>query len=118
MTSFLSDAKARIQHTNKLSLAPKDIKNLAEIISTEKSVLSTSRGIERMGLNEGDDLADILPKMSILLCHLADAQSRFSDHDGTYRIHFKSIRMREESLATLKKSKETIQAKIIGLEKR
>ncbi|KAI9602640.1 hypothetical protein H4Q26_001931 [Puccinia striiformis f. sp. tritici PST-130] len=129
MTSFLSDAKARIQHTNKLSLAPKDIKNLAEIISTEKSVLSTSsklsvdyrkaaEALKEWGLNEGDDLADILPKMSILLCHLADAQSRFSDHDGTYRIHFKSIRMREESLATLKKSKETIQAKIIGLEKK
>ncbi|KAA1087489.1 hypothetical protein PGT21_032512 [Puccinia graminis f. sp. tritici] len=129
MSSFLSDAKARIQHTNKLSLAPKDIKNLAEIISTEKSVLSTSsklsvdyrkaaEALKEWGLNEGDDLADILPKLSILLGHLADAQSRFSDHDGTYRIHFKSIRMREESLAALKKSKETIHAKITGLEKK
>ncbi|KNZ60745.1 hypothetical protein VP01_1506g4 [Puccinia sorghi] len=129
MTSFLSDAKARIQHTNKLSLAPKDIKNLADIISTEKSVLSSSsklsvdyrkaaEALKEWGLNEGDDLSDILPKLSILLCHLADAQSRFSDHDGTYRIHFKSIRMREESLAALKKGKETIQSKIAGLEKK
>jgi hypothetical protein len=74
--------------------------------------------LKEWGLNEGDDLADILPKLSILLGHLADAQSRFSDHDGTYRIHFKSIRMREESLAALKKSKETIHAKITGLEKK
>jgi len=129
MTSFLSDAKARIQHTNKLSLAPKDIKNLADIISTEKCVLSSSsklsvdyrkaaEALKEWGLNEGDDLSDILPKLSILLCHLADAQSRFSDHDGTYRIHFKSIRMREESLAALKKGKETIQSKIPGLEKK
>ncbi|WAR57327.1 hypothetical protein PtB15_8B374 [Puccinia triticina] len=129
MASFLSDAKARIQHTNKLSLAPKDIRNLAEIISTEKNVLSASSrlsvdyrkaadALKEWGLNEGDDLADILPKLAILLGHLADAQSRFSDHDGTYRIHFKSIRMREEALAALKKSRETIQAKITALEKK
>ncbi|PLW31865.1 hypothetical protein PCANC_03617 [Puccinia coronata f. sp. avenae] len=129
MSSFLSDAKARIQHTNKLSLAPKDIKNLADIISTEKNVLSASsklsvdyrkaaEALKEWGLSEGDDLADILPKLSILLCHLADAQSRFSDHDGTYRMHFKSIRMREESLTALKKSKETVQTKIPGLEKK
>lgn len=129
MASFLSDARTRIQHTNKLSLAPKDIKNLADIIATEKNVVSSSSklsvdyrkaadALKEWGLNEGDDLADILPKLSILLGHLADAQSRFSDHDGTYRIHFKSIRMREESLTALKKSKETVQAKIATLEKK
>ncbi|MBW0462252.1 hypothetical protein O181_001967 [Austropuccinia psidii MF-1] len=128
-SSFLSDAKARIQHTNKLSLAPKDLKNLAEIISSEKSVVSSAsrlasdyrkaaEGLKEWGMGEGDDLADVLPKLSTLLCHLADAQARFSDHDATYRMHFKGVRMREETLSSLKKSKESIQSKITSLEKK
>ncbi|KAG0152385.1 hypothetical protein CROQUDRAFT_649787 [Cronartium quercuum f. sp. fusiforme G11] len=129
MASFLSDAKARLQHNNMLSLAPKDIKNLAEIISTEKAVITSSSrlstdyrkaadALKEWGMGEGDDLADVLPKLAILLGHLADAQSRFSDHDGTYRIHFKSVRMREENLATMKKNKDTLQGKIATLEKK
>lgn len=166
MASFLSDAKARLQHNNKLSLAPKDIKNLADIISSEKNVITSfvillsflvsfplyfgpffrsltlvfvidlrciinlssvrlsndyrkaADALKEWGLAEGDDLADVLPKLSILLGHLADAQARFSDHDGTYRIHFKSVRMREENLAALKKNKETVSGKIVALEKK
>ncbi|KAH9816312.1 Eisosome component PIL1-domain-containing protein [Melampsora americana] len=129
MASFLSDAKARLQHNNMLSLAPRDIKNLAEIISTEKSLINSSSklsldyrksadALKEWGLAEGDDLADVLSKLAILFGHLSDAQSRFSDHDGTYRIHFKSIRMREENLTALKKNKDTVQGKIVTLEKK
>ncbi|EGG05249.1 uncharacterized protein MELLADRAFT_78151 [Melampsora larici-populina 98AG31] len=129
MASFLSDAKARLQHNNMLSLAPRDIKNLAEIISTEKSLINSSSklsidyrksadALKEWGLGEGDDLADVLSKLAILFGHLSDAQSRFSDHDGTYRIHFKSIRMREENLTALKKNKDTVQGKIMTLEKK
>lgn len=112
-----------------LSLAPRDIKNLAEIISTEKSLINSSSklsidyrksadALKEWGLAEGDDLADVLSKLAILFGHLSDAQSRFSDHDGTYRIHFKSIRMREENLTALKKNKDTVQGKIVTLEKK
>lgn len=77
-----------------------------------------AEALKDWGLAEGDDLADILGKLAGLFGHLSDAQNRFADHDATYRVHFKSVRMREENLAALKKSRDALGSKIQGLEKK
>lgn len=129
MASFLSDARAKLQHNNRVSFAPRDLKALAELISTEKNVVNAvnrlsvedrkaADALKDWGVGEGDDLADVLSKLGGLFGHLADAQVRFADHLSTERLHHKSVRLREENLASLKKSRDALGSKIQGLEKK
>lgn len=61
---------------------------------------------------------DILSKMSLLFDHYTTAQTRFDSHLATLRLHFKSIRTREEGLADLKAKKRSLASKIEGVEKK
>lgn len=63
-------------------------------------------------------LQDVLDKVAQLFIRLATAHTTFADHDEQYRNMFKSIRTREESLMQLKKSKESLDGKILSLEKK
>lgn len=106
----------------------KDIKQLADVISTEKNIaVSTGRlsndtrkaaeALREYGNSEGDDLADILPKVGFLFEQLAKAEAKYSEHVSTYRLFFKTLRTREEGLMAMRKSKEQLQGRIESAEK-
>lgn len=61
---------------------------------------------------------DVLSKLSLLFDHYTTAQTRFDSHLATLRLHFKSIRTREEGLADLKSRKRSLASKIESVEKK
>lgn len=67
---------------------------------------------------EGEDLGDVLGKLSILLDHYVSAQTRFGSHLSTLRLHFKSIRTREEAFSDLKNRKRALGNRIESVEKK
>ncbi|KAK4702218.1 hypothetical protein P7C70_g4006, partial [Phenoliferia sp. Uapishka_3] len=125
MSGFLQ----KIAHNNRVSLGPKDIKTLAELISSEKRVvegtqrLSTERSrssaaLKEWGVSEGPDLGDVLTKMSQLFDSLSSAELAFAQHDANFRLAFKSVRTKEENLAQLKRNQSSLASKIDSQEKR
>ncbi|KAL8284059.1 hypothetical protein RQP46_005172 [Phenoliferia psychrophenolica] len=125
MSGFLQ----KIAHNNRVSLGPKDIANLASLISKEKTAIeSTNRlasdrtkaslALKEWGVSEGPDLGDILGKMSQLFEYMSSAETAFAQHDENFRLHFKSIRTKEEHLASLKRSQTSLAGKIDTQEKK
>ncbi|KAI5481694.1 hypothetical protein MNV49_002920 [Pseudohyphozyma bogoriensis] len=125
MSGFLT----KIAHSNRVSMGPKDIKPLADLISAEKRAveavqrMSTERtkasfALREWGNAEGNDLGDVLTKMAMLFDYLSGAENTFAEHDNTFRMHFKSIRTKEEHLASLKRSKDKLQSNIESQDKK
>ncbi|ORY82349.1 Eisosome component PIL1-domain-containing protein [Leucosporidium creatinivorum] len=119
MSGFLKS----LAHNPRVSLGPKDTRQLADVISSEKRLveathrLSTERikssiALKEWGASEGPDLNDILTKLSMLFDYLSTAEKAYAEHDANYRLQFKNIRTREENLAALKKSKNELGSKI------
>jgi len=69
------------------------------------------------GANEGDDLRDVLGKVALLFDQLSRAQLVFTEHEETYRAHFKSVRAREEAYAQLRKTNDALAGKIDSAER-
>lgn len=125
MSSFLT----KLAHNSRISLAPKDTKGLQELIATEKRLIESvtktasdrnksSVALRDWGAGEGPDLGDVLAKVAILFQYVATAETQFSEHDATFRLHFKAIRTREESLAMLKRKRDSLASSIESQEKK
>lgn len=110
-------------------LGNRDLRALQEIINAEKDFVKsnsrsasdfhkTAESIKAWAANEGEDLQDVLGKLSLLFDHYATSQNRFNAHLSTIRQHFKSIRSREESLAELRARKRSLGTKIEGVERK
>jgi prefoldin subunit 5 len=54
--------------------------------------------------------------MNILFQYISSAEDEFIEHDVNFRLYFKAIRSREESLASLKRNKDSLQSKINSLQ--
>ncbi|KAH8921728.1 hypothetical protein BT69DRAFT_300916 [Atractiella rhizophila] len=130
MSKFLGKMSTSVAHTSKMPmLGPKDLRLLGNIINTEKGVMTsmstlsaeTHKAAEALrvwGKIEGDDLGDVLGKITILLDQLSTAENKYAEHNATYRQYFKAVRTREEALVQLKKTKESVAARIEALEKK
>ena len=105
-----------------------DLKPLNALLSTEKNVLTTTAKLSNetkragdalrdYGANEGDDLRDVLGKVALLFDQLSRAQLVFTEHEETYRAHFKSVRAREEAYAQLRKTNDSLAGKIDSAER-
>ncbi|CAO1618638.1 unnamed protein product [Parajaminaea phylloscopi] len=128
--SMLRKTKQQIAHTSMLpSLGNRDLRALQDVINSEKSFIKANSGsaqswhanaeaIKAWGEGEGEDLSDVLSKLSLLFDHYTAAQTRFDSHLATLRLHFKSIRTREEGLADLKAKKRSLASKIESVERK
>ncbi|KDE06603.1 hypothetical protein MVLG_03099 [Microbotryum lychnidis-dioicae p1A1 Lamole] len=125
MAAFLQ----KVQHSNRVSLGPKELAPLADIIGAEKRLMDAtqklaiegikaSTALKEWGVAEGPDLGDILTKISMLYDYASSAERAYAEHTGNARLHFKEIRTREEHLTSLKKSKETLGNKIENLDRK
>ncbi|GAA5930646.1 hypothetical protein JCM1841_006826 [Sporobolomyces salmonicolor] len=119
MSGFLQ----KIAHSPHVNLGPRDIKSLQDLISTEKRAVDTTQrlSVERIkasnalrdwGNGEGEDLGDVLTKVSQLYEHLAQAEVAYAEHNANYRLKFKEIRTLEENLAALKRTRDSQASKI------
>lgn len=92
MSSFLT----KIQHNNRLSLGPKDLRLLSDVLSSEKRLMETttklatdrtksSRDLREWGNAEGQDLGDVLTKIALLFDSLSAAEHEYASHNGNYR---------------------------------
>ncbi|KAK4047545.1 hypothetical protein OIV83_005332 [Microbotryomycetes sp. JL201] len=128
MSGFLKS----LSHTSKVSLGPKDLQPLQNLISAEKRVGESSArssaevtkaasALKEWANTEGPDLADIVTKVGILFDYLSGAEKRYSEHHENYRqalycqfipLHFKNIRTQEEDLAQLKRNRDSLGSKI------
>ncbi|GAA5900030.1 hypothetical protein JCM8208_005570 [Rhodotorula glutinis] len=119
----------KIAHNNRLSLATRDIKQLQEIISSERRLVEqtqrlaserdkASTTLREWGNAEGPDLGDVLGKVSVLLEYLSKAELTFADHNSNYRLRFKEIRSKEENLSALKKSRDSLAGRIDAQERK
>lgn len=127
---MLRKTKQQIAHTSMIpSLGNRDLRSLQEIINTEKAFIKSNaasgqswhanaEALKAWGDGEGDDLSDVLSKMSLLLDNYSTAHTRLNTHLSTLRLHFKSIRTREEELANLKARKRSLASKIESVEKK
>ncbi|CAO1629476.1 unnamed protein product [Sympodiomycopsis kandeliae] len=128
--SMLRKTKQQIAHTSMIpSLGNRDLRSLQDIINSEKSFIknnavaaqswhTNAESLKAWADDEGDDLNDILGKMSLLFDNYTTAHTRLNTHLSTLRLHFKSIRTREEGLAELKSRKRSLQSKIESVEKK
>lgn len=82
-----------------------------------QDTLKCSNALRDYGNAEGDDLEDILSKLSFLLDQLSKAQAAHAEHEATVRLHFKTLRTREENFIALKKSKDSLQNRIESAER-
>ncbi|GAA96575.1 uncharacterized protein L969DRAFT_94964 [Mixia osmundae IAM 14324] len=125
----LFGSKKKLAHTPKLGaiLQTGSLKPLGELINSEKIVMAStdrlaldmkrsSEAIREWAATQGDDLNDVLSKVSVLYDILASSHSRFSEHDSTYRIHYKSLRKREEDFIALRKNRDSLAGKISSAE--
>ncbi|GAA6050790.1 hypothetical protein JCM3770_001647 [Rhodotorula araucariae] len=119
----------KIAHNNRLSLATRDIKQLQEIISSERRLVEqtqrlaaerdkASATLREWGNAEGPDLEDVLTKVSVLFEYLSKAELAFAEHNGNYRLRFKEIRSKEENLSALKKSRDSLAGRIEAQERK
>ncbi|GAA6060707.1 hypothetical protein JCM10212_003328 [Sporobolomyces blumeae] len=117
----------KIAHSPHVNLG--DFKQLHEVISSEKkSIDSTQRlsgdrtrasnALRDWGYVEGDDLGDVLAKVSQLYDYLAQAELAYAEHSSQYRLKFKEIRTMEENLSTLRRSRDQQGGKIEAQERK
>ncbi|KAH9476315.1 Sphingolipid long chain base-responsive protein PIL1 [Psilocybe cubensis] len=106
-----------------------DLRPLQDLITAEKAVLislqklsvdysKASEALRTWGLNEGDDLGDILSASTTILNHFSAALSQYATHGHSMRDQLKAIRTREESLADLKQRRRTVVRKAEDAEKK
>lgn len=128
--SFLKKAQQHVAHTSKLpALGNQDLRQLQDVITSEKSFIQSNtktaadfkknaEAIKAWSAEEGADLNDVVGKVSLLYDHYAASQNRLNAHLGTVRLHFKSIRTREEALADLKSRKRSLGSDIEKVERK
>ena len=128
--SFFKKAQQQVAHTSKVPvLGNQDLRSLQDLISTEKFFIQSSTkaasdfkknadALKAWCTDEGEDLYDVLGKLSVLFDHYSNAQNRLNSHLSTERLHFKSIRTREESLADLKSRKRSLGSNIEKVERK
>lgn len=66
---------------------------------------------------QGDDLTDILGKVSFLFEQLGKAQAKYAEHLSTFRSYFKDLRTREEGYLALRRARDALQGKIDSADK-
>ncbi|PWN47370.1 hypothetical protein IE53DRAFT_371514 [Violaceomyces palustris] len=128
--SFLKKAQQQMAHTTKVpTLGNYELRTLQDIITTEKFFIQTNtkaaadfkknaESLKTWAEEEGDDLKDVLGKISLLFDQYSTAQNRLNSHLSTIRLHYKSIRTREESLSDLKNRKRSLGSRIESVEKK
>ena len=128
--SLLRKAQNKFAHNNSFpSLGNRDLKDLQELISTDKTFVAANNkaaaelqknanAMRAWGSAEGDDFADVMPKIALLYENYARAQMRFNYFVSTMRLHLKSVRAREESFVELKNRRRALQNKIESVEKK
>ncbi|SJX66385.1 related to LSP1-primary component of eisosomes [Sporisorium reilianum f. sp. reilianum] len=128
--SFLKKAQQHVAHTSKLpALGNQDLRQLQDVITAEKAFIQSNtkaatdfkknaEAIKAWSAEEGPDLDDVAGKVSLLYDHYAASQNRLNSHLSTVRLHFKSIRTREESLANLKSRKRSLGSDIEKVERK
>ncbi|KAK0564383.1 hypothetical protein OC861_004323 [Tilletia horrida] len=110
-------------------LGNRDLKLLQSVITTDKELVKTQTrvgsdfkdaadALKDWGESEGPDLSDVLGKLCTLYHQYDSGIERFNAHLGNIRLHFKSIRTREEGLSDLKARKRALAARIDSLEKK
>ncbi|KAE8211900.1 hypothetical protein CF327_g4397 [Tilletia walkeri] len=110
-------------------LGNRDLKQLQSVINTEKDFVKshtrtgsdfkdTADALKAWGESEGEDLSDVMGKMCTLYHQYEAGVERFNAHLSNFRLHFKSIRTREEGLSDLKARKRALAARIDSLEKK
>ncbi|KAF4609479.1 hypothetical protein D9613_012300 [Agrocybe pediades] len=106
-----------------------DLRPLQDLITAEKAVLislqklsvdfsKAAEALRTWGLNEGDDLGDILSGSTTLLGHFSSALSQYASHGHSMRDQLKAIRTREEALEELKRRRRTVVRKAEDAEKK
>ncbi|KDN53145.1 hypothetical protein K437DRAFT_271928 [Tilletiaria anomala UBC 951] len=129
--SFLKKAQQQIAHN---TVAPSlmgnsDLKSLQAVITSEKEFMKNNsktgadfgknvEAIKNWGNEQGEDLRDVLSKVSVLWETYPSSVQRFNSHLSTIRLHFKAVRTREEMLAELKSRKRSLASKIESVEKK
>ncbi|CDW97511.1 hypothetical protein, partial [Sporisorium scitamineum] len=128
--SFLKKAQQHVAHTSKLpALGNQDLRQLQDVITSEKGFIQSNtraatdfkknaEAIKAWSAEEGADLNDVAGKVSLLYDHYAASQTRLNSHLSTVRLHFKSIRTREEALADLKSRKRSLGSDIEKVERK
>ncbi|SNX87784.1 related to LSP1 - primary component of eisosomes [Melanopsichium pennsylvanicum] len=128
--SFLRKAQQHVAHTSKLpALGNQDLRQLQDVITSEKNFIQSNtkaandfkknaEAIKAWSAEQGADLNDVVGKVSLLYDHYAASQNRLNSHLTTVRLHFKSIRTREESLADLKSRKRSLGSDIERVERK
>ncbi|PWY97940.1 hypothetical protein BCV70DRAFT_43370 [Testicularia cyperi] len=128
--SFLKKVQNNVAHTSKLpALGNQDLRSLQDVITSEKGFIqSNSRSatdfkknaeaLKTWAADQGDDLNDVCGKLSLLYDHYAASQNRLNSHLSTVRLHFKSVRTREEAFADLKARKRSLGSDIEKVEKK
>lgn len=128
--SFLKKAQQHVAHTSKLpALGNQDLRQLQDIIISEKNFIQSNtkaaadfkknaEAIKAWSAEEGPDLNDVVGKLSLLYDHYTASQNRLNSHLTTVRLHFKSIRTREEALSDLKARKRSLGSDIEKIEKK
>lgn len=124
-------AASKIAHNSTLpSLGGnQDLRPLQDLIAAEKAVLislqklsvdysKASEALRTWGLNEGDDLGDILSASTSILNHFSSALSQYAAHGHSMREQLKAIRTKEESLDELKRRRRTVGRKAEDAEKK
>ncbi|BGP14654.1 hypothetical protein JCM10213_001636 [Rhodosporidiobolus nylandii] len=125
MASFLT----KIAHNPRVSLGPRDTKLLQEVISSERRAVDTtqrlsaereksSEALRQWGLAEGPDLGDVLSKVATLYDWLAKAEVQYCEHNSSSRLKFKDIRTKEENLAALRRTRDSLAGKIEAQERK
>ncbi|GAA5885291.1 hypothetical protein JCM16303_005990 [Sporobolomyces ruberrimus] len=117
----------KIAHSPHVNLG--DFKQLHEVLTSEKRNIDSiqklsadqsraSNAIRDWGHTEGEDLGDVLAKVSQLYDYLAQAELNYAEHSVQYRLKFKEIRTMEENLASLRRSRDQQGGKIEAQERK
>ncbi|GAA6031723.1 hypothetical protein JCM8097_001953 [Rhodosporidiobolus ruineniae] len=125
----MSNLLTRIAHNPRVSLAPRDLKGVQDIITSEKRLVDAqqrtaverdraSMALKDWGHAEGPDLGDVLTKVYTLYDWLAKAEVSFCEHSGNSRLKFKEIRSKEEALSALKKTRDSLAGRIEAAERK
>ncbi|TKA51083.1 hypothetical protein B0A53_05869 [Rhodotorula sp. CCFEE 5036] len=115
--------RQKLAHNSRVSLGPRDIKLLQECITSERKLVDqaqrlaaerdkASHALREWAGAEGPDLNDVVSKVCTLYDYLSKAEMAYAEHNGNYRIRFKEIRSKEETLAGLKKSRDSLGGRI------
>lgn len=128
--AFFKKVQNNVAHTSKLpALGNQDRRNLQDLITSEKIFIQSnsrsatdfkknSEALKTWCAEEGDDLNDVVGKISLLLDHYSASQNRLNSHLSNVRLHFKSIRTREETYADLKSRKRSLGSDIEKVERK